>query len=590
MARRTIRARAEAGFDEQYAAAEARYREELSGPAVRPWDGTVWQPVVLGPSWRVRPDGTWDLPERTLGWTFLAWTSAHLRIDGEPIHWTGEQARFWLWWFAVDERGEWLYREGTFQRLKGHGKDPMAAALAVFELIGPCRVSHLDSFGRVHGKQHPSPWIDVAAVTQAQTKTTMRLLPGMVPEMTRRLFGMREPGRISVYARQDQAFMQAVTSNAAALEGNRSTLVIIQEPHHWQISNHGHDMNDVLKRNTVKSKGGGARIIRFTNAYQPGLDSVGEQDREAFETGKVERYLYDTLEAPREATLQPEIAPEIIKIVKGDSWWLNEREILNAIADVETGRASESEVRRFWYNQVEGAEDAWLDPRAWDDNADEGVMLNPGDQIVIFFDGSKSQDATALVACRISDGAVFLLGLWQRPTGARGKKWRVSRDAVDWCMAQAMRTYDVWGCWGDPSDAEDDDGASYWMPVLDAWHERWGDYFVLSASREASGHTVVWDMRPPRHQREFVEAAQQFVDDVERGEVPHSGDRRLTRHIRNARKRPGKYGVGLGKAGRSSRKKIDAAVCAVGARMMRREALVLQRTKRRRGGRAVGAS
>ena len=589
MARLPSRARAAAGFAAEMREAETYYRELLSGPAVRPWDGGRWDPITIGPSWRVKPDGTWDLPRLTLGWEFLAWTSVHFRIDGEPIRWTGEQARFWLWWFAVDDDGVWLYTDATFQRLKGHGKDPMAAALAGFELVGPCRVDYIDGFGKVHGKQHSSPWVDVAAVTQAQTKTTMRLLPSMIPTITRRMFGIREPGKITVYARQDQAFLQAVTSNAAALEGNRSTLVIIQEPHHWQENNSGHDMNSVLKRNIRKSKGGSARMIRFTNAYQAGLDSVAEQDREAHETGKTSRYLYDTLEAPRDATLAPEIAAEIVEIVKGDSYWLNSREILNAIEEVESGRATEAEVRRFWYNQVEGAADAWIDPRAWDENRDDGLLLNPKDRIVIFFDGSKSIDATALVACRIDDGAVFLLGLWQRPPGHRGKNWRVSRDAVDWIMAKAMQTYEVWGVWGDPSDAEDDEGGSYWRPVLDAWHDRWGDYFVLSASREATGHSVIWDMRSPKHQREFVEAAEQFVDDVERGQVPHAGDKRLTRHIRNAKKRPGKYGVGLGKSTRTSRKKVDGAVCAVGARMMRREALVLHKTKKRRGGRTVGA-
>jgi hypothetical protein len=150
--------------------------------------------------------------------------------------------------------------------------------------------------------------------------------------------------------------------------------------------------------------------------------------------------------------------------------------------------------------------------------------------------------------------------------------------------------FEVWGLWGDPSDAEDDDGSSYWRPVLDAWHDRWADYFVLPAARPGASdnHSVIWDMRDPKHQREFVEAAQQFVDDVERLQVPHAGDRRLARHIRNARKRPGKYGVGLGKENRSSKKKIDAAVCAVGSREMRRQALILNKTKKRRGGRVVG--
>ncbi|MFX8215165.1 hypothetical protein ABTL18_20245, partial [Acinetobacter baumannii] len=45
---------------------------------------------------------------------------------------------------------------------------------------------------------------------------------------------------------------------------------------------------------------------------------------------------------------------------------------------------------------------------------------------------------------------------------------------------------------------------------------------------------------------------------------------RLRAHVHNARRRPGKYGVGLGKSARGSAKKVDAAVAMVGARLMRK--------------------
>jgi hypothetical protein len=34
---------------------------------------------------------------------------------------TLEQLRFVLWWYAVDESGEFVYRTGVLQRLKGWG-------------------------------------------------------------------------------------------------------------------------------------------------------------------------------------------------------------------------------------------------------------------------------------------------------------------------------------------------------------------------------------------------------------------------------------------------------------------------------------
>jgi hypothetical protein len=40
--------------------------------------------------------------------------------------------------------------------------------------------------------------------------------------------------------------------------------------------------------------------------------------------------------------------------------------------------------------------------------------------------------------------------------------------------------------------------------------------------------------------------------------------------VLNARRRPNKWGVSLGKEHRESARKVDLAVCAVGARMLRR--------------------
>jgi hypothetical protein len=45
-------------------------------------------------------------------------------------------------------------------------------------------------------------------------------------------------------------------------------------------------------------------------------------------------------------------------------------------------------------------------------------------------------------------------------------------------------------------------------------------------------------------------------------------------HMKNARRREGRYGMSMGKEHRSSKRKIDLAVCVVGARMLRRFVLI----------------
>lgn len=83
--------------------------------------------VRIGPTWRQSPDwdgkneaARYDLPEFTLGWQAAKWVSENLLDDeGKPFRLTAEQTRFLLWWYAVDEDGRWLYRQGVLQRIKG---------------------------------------------------------------------------------------------------------------------------------------------------------------------------------------------------------------------------------------------------------------------------------------------------------------------------------------------------------------------------------------------------------------------------------------------------------------------------------------
>ncbi|MBZ4251921.1 hypothetical protein LAJ57_13535, partial [Streptococcus pneumoniae] len=76
--------------------------------------------------------------------------------------------------------------------------------------------------------------------------------------------------------------------------------------------------------------------------------------------------------------------------------------------------------RRYWFNQIVAAEDAWCDPKHIDLCAAPDMEHEPADGWVLFFDGSKSDDSTALVGCRLSDGHVVTLGIWAKPQGARG--------------------------------------------------------------------------------------------------------------------------------------------------------------------------
>ncbi|MBM7280355.1 hypothetical protein JTZ10_21660 [Gordonia rubripertincta] len=530
--------------------------------------------MKIGPTWQ-RDENGWVLPELTLGWQCLGWSGRWLRDQsGDDWQFTMEQARFLLWYYAVDESGRWLNSSSVLQRLKGWGKDPLAAAVSAFSCFGPSMFSHFDGDTPV-GAQNPAAWVQLVAVSQEQTKNTMKLFPSLFKRDALDEYGI-QIGRLNVWGLGDSVQIEAITSSPLAVEGGRPTQVVRNETQNWNSSNQGHDLAGAVDGNVAKSRRGTARILDICNAYRPGEDSVAERMRETYENAQAAGIniglMYDSLEAPPDAPLTLDAAPDVLEAVRGDAWWLDtgpDGEVLKSIAKTSN---SPSESRRKWFNQITATADAWVVPQDWDlcgpRQGEPKPSVDAGEQVVLFFDGSKSDDATALCGCRLSDGLVFVVGVWQRPP--QTKEWVVDRAAVDRKVRAAHDLWDVRGFWADLSDARDDEtGARYWEPYADAWARDFGAQYTLQAVPSGPfRHAVNWDMRGLTHQKLFVEHAERFTSDVEDGTLTHDGNEILRQHVRNARRRPGKFGIGLGKEHRESARKVDAAVCAVGARMM----------------------
>lgn len=558
------------------------YRERLH--AIVPVPDWEWPPVYIGPTWQRDGEGRFILPERSLGWEALAWCGQWLQVRrDQPWRFTPEQARWVLHWYSVDEHGAFLYDDAVLQRLKGWGKDPLAAALEAFEMLGPCRFGGWGPDGQPVGIDVPGAWIQNAAVSLEQTKNTMRLFPTLFSARAKREFGV-QIGKEKVYALEGDRLIEAVTSSPATLEGGRPTTVVLNETHLWLDSNEGHEMAAVISRNTAKSADGAARKLRITNAYEPGEDSVAERDRDTWErirAGEIPDpgLLYDSIEANAEAPLTDDHAPAVVRAIRGDATWLHEQRIVREILDY---RNPPSQSRRWWYNQIVASEDSWTTPQEWDACQDSELRpLEAGERIALFFDGSKSDDVTWLEACRLEDGAVFRMAHWQRPDKAA--EWSVPRDEVGDLVDAAFARYDVRAMFADPGTGEDDTGLRYWDALIDRWAHEYGDQLDLWAVPSGpERHPILWPMTSPTRQKLFTEAVERTLDDIRSKALPHDGDYATRIHITNARRRPNRWGVSIGKESRESQRKIDGAVCVVGSRMVRRMWLALPSSKRRK--------
>jgi len=518
-------------------------------------------------------------------------------LTGEPWQFTPGQRRFLHLWYAYNpETGRWLYRRGVKRGAKGTGKDPFGAALCNIEFIGPSHLVWRD--GRWVGERHRMPLVQIASNSEAQSKDMLRVANGLLCQEARDYYGI-DCGETRTILKGSGGRMEILTASEKSAEGDPATFIALNESHHMTESSGGHRVAAVARRNVGKSPAElQARVCEFTNAHVPGTDSEAERSYEAWQaqvSGRAKRQdiLYDSIEAPPNTDLYDDASRMAgLRAAYMDAPWADLERISDEMLDPSTSVADSI---RFYLNGLAVTEDAWVDPRRFDELARPDLVVADKEQIAMFLDCSKSTDATGLVACRISDGHVFTLGLWQRPHGDRGKGWLAPRHEVDAAVRAAFDRWTVVWFGVDPSPARDDeDEHLYWMPLIDAWHRDFRDRLPVWATPGAKGHSVLFDMRIKTlggadRNRMFTEAAMQTARDIdEDGTLTHDGNAALRMHVHNARRRTNPWGVSLGKVSRDSSKLVDLAVCMVGARMGRRIALNSGKLKKRnRTGEAV---
>lgn len=506
--------------------------------------------LFYGPTWKTdETDTAFVLPKYTIGWQVLEWCAEYLQsADGGPWRFTMEQARFVLWWYATDERGRFVYRTGVLQRMKGWGKDPLLAVLCLVELVGPSRVV-MTAFGPQFTEDgHPvatpciDSWVQVTAVNQSQTTNTMGFIPSLLTPKLIAEYGI-VPGSELIRANGGRQRLEAVTSNFRAIEGKRTTFTLLNETHHWVAGNKGHQMMETIDGNATKMD---SRYLAITNAYLPGEDSVAERMREAWQKIQDGRavdvgFLYDSVEAHPLTPLTAEALRIVLPKIRGDAVWLNIDTIIQSIQNTQIAPARS---RRMYLNQIVAEEDALYGPENWDALLDENLVLRAGDEIVMGFDGGKTDDSTALVAIRVSDGAIFLLEIDEKPPGPSGEGWEVNQEKFDSAVHEAFRLYSVRAFYAD---------VLHWESYVDDWAEIYREVLSVKASDR---HAVAWDMR--RSLKLVTAAHERLVQSIFDLRLKHDGDKDLRRHVLNTRRRVNNFGVSFGKESRESSKKVDA--------------------------------
>jgi hypothetical protein len=133
------------------------------------------------------------------------------------------------------------------------------------------------------------------------------------------------------------------------------------------------------------------------------------------------------------------------------------------------------------------AEDAWIAPHEWDRldrdrKIGTGEPIEPvefGQRIALGGDWSLTDDHSALMGCRISDGYVFTIGVWD-PADYDDE---APRELIDDVVQSTFECFDVVAFFSDLHPFE-----SY----VDKWAQLYRQRLKVKASEK---HAVAWDMR-----------------------------------------------------------------------------------------------
>lgn len=349
------------------------------------------------------------------------------------------------------------------------------------------------------------------------------------------------------------AMIVRVPASKNTSEGKNIHVLICDELHEWTEEKHE-------KVYTVLTNGFGARrqplVIQITTAGDDLETIAGTQYTRGkmLQAGELDdpRYHFRWFEPPEDCDWTDLANTRLAN----PSYEVTVRE--DFFADMLTKKA-EHVYRRYFLNQWVTGEKRWMRPGLFEACARD-VVLEDGDEIVLGFDGSFTNDSTFVVCERLHDHAQFVLGGWERPYDDWGRpdlSWRVPWGEVEDVLIEAFTRYRCKAFGADPYRWE------RLLQRLDGARtgELEGMLGRMDLPPDASIPLIIrW---PTTSAPRMVAAGKKYLDDVEEQAIAHNGDPRLLRHVANCTTKEDRFGPRIVKESSTSRRKIDAAVASL---------------------------
>jgi phage terminase large subunit-like protein len=530
-------------------------------------------------------------------------------VIGVPIEYGDEYTLFYVDCYGIAQSkdvrkdGRRLHESAFLSRPKGTDKSGIAAAMVLFEAFGPARFGGWAEGGETYeflgekytyqpgepmGKPVNNPYVRIMATEEGQVGNTYDSVYHNLNDPEAPLFALQaaygvDVGKTRVLVNGRPVIVPS-TAGAASKDGGLETFAVFDETHLYNQPQL-RDMFRVVSRNLRKRKKVTQTwYLETTTMYAPGEQSIAEETYELanmIEEGKSRRpnLLFDhrwgeveSLE-PMKVPIDPEHPDETrVETEKeyidrleaafndafGDAMaWNSLEAMMDGLFDP---HQSESETYRYFFNALVEDANSWLKLSQWNRLGLEyalevakakGERLDwvppqPGDTITLGFDGGETSDATVLIACRVSDGYVWPIRIWEAPDTKAARHWRIDHPEVDAVVRQTFKDYKVVAFFADPPR---------WQDYVDNWERDLGPYLVVHASTKEKPIAFFTNQHA-----QMVKVIDRVTTAVDKKTLRHGNHKTLTRHVLNARRWHRTDGFVIGKDRHGSVHKMDAAV------------------------------
>lgn len=415
----------------------------------------------------------------TLGWQVIDWMETYLchgpgDVQGDDLVIDDEEALHICWVYRVWPQdhplaGRRLVHRAIYSRPKGRRKSEIAGGIDCAEALGPVRCDGFDANGDPVGVPVTYPFIRCLATEEEQTGNTYNNVVYMLTEgeaaneyavdigrsveSSTRTY-IKEPGGGEIVPS---------TSGDASKDGGKESKATADETHLY-VPRALRSMYRTVARNTGKRKIAEPWMHETTTMFHAGERSIAEQAHDKYAHMPIEEavvkhgVLYDHHQGDEPKRFGDDRS--LIKAMRPGygpaAEWMDFQRIVRIVRDAED---PEEEAYRYYLNRRRRASSRWL---SIDEIADalEEFTVDLGSMIGLGFDGSESDDHTALYGC-LESGDLFPIGIWTPAPVDLG--WRAEVDqAVDWTFEnfQVVRFY------ADPA---------YWTPELGQWASKYSD-------------------------------------------------------------------------------------------------------------------